>query len=214
MTFFTPEQMTQNITKETLPVILFDLILATTNKFSEFRIPTSNLTGNFGFDGIIEIPDDVEASLIPTGKLVFEISIQEDAKAKCEKDYNKRTQEMKAYSVQDVTYIFITSQIFNNKDKWINEKKACTDFPWKDLQCFAQADLYAWFHLCPSVAIKWGEIWGIDIDSLYTLNSVLEKWSVIFEKTLKQDAFFSLVRALNSEENSVGKLLDFFTMKI
>ncbi len=210
MTYFTSEQMTQEITKETLPAIVSDLLFATTNKFSEFRIPTSNLTGKFGFDGIIEIPDDVETSLIPTGKLKFEMSVQGDVKAKCEKDYNKRTQGVKEGSLKDVTYITVTSQLFNKKDAWIQEKKAAKDFPWKDLLCFDQEDLYAWFNLCPSVAIKWGEIWGIEINSLYTLNSVLERWSEIFENTLEKETLSSLIHALNHEENSDAKLLDFF----
>lgn len=178
MSYFTPEQMTSKITAETLPQIIMDLILASTNKIGKLKIPVSNLCGNFGVDGEVEIPENFANSMpIPSGKLVFEMGVNKKIKDKANEDYEKR----KNQATKDTTYIFITSQIFSKADEWTEEKKQENDFSWKDLCCITQSELHGWFSRCPSVSKKWSEIWEFPTNELYTIESVWKRWDIAFE---------------------------------
>lgn len=127
MSYFTAKQMTNKITAEMLPQIIMDLILASTNKIGKLKIPVSNLSGNFGVDGEVEIPENFVNSMpIPSGKLIFEMGVNEKIKDKANEDYEKR----KSQATKDKTYIFITSQLFNKATEWTQEKKQENDFSW------------------------------------------------------------------------------------
>ena len=205
MSYFTPEQMTSHITSESLPQIVGDLILASTNKIGKFKMPVENLSGHYGFDGEIEITDIFEGCMpIPPGNYVFEMSVDRDIKSKADVDYKKR----KNSGRKDVTFVFVTSQIFNKSAEWIQEKKKESDFTWKEILCITQSDLHLWFLRCPSVSIKWCEHWGLPSD-LYTLESVWKRWDMAFEHKIPCELICALGYKTENTENNKNSFLNF-----
>ncbi len=189
MLCFLPETMTEKIIEsDRLPEIVADLLHASYSNFNHFRIPQTNLSGHFGFDGEIETDSNFVHPYISSGKVVFEMGINKEVKAKFESDYNAR----KINTSKDTTFIFITPRLANNASDWCKEKKSEIDFAWKDIRVIEQVALYEWFKMCPVVAHKWAERWGYKQTEIYTLERVWERWSCAFEEKIP----FSLVAAL------------------
>lgn len=101
-----------------------------------------------GWDGITK---SIQGGyLIPSGPAVWEISASDGVEAKANKDFEKRSTNPGSINRADYTYIAVTLRSWENKEKWVDEKKKRGI--WKDVRAYDVDTIAGWIERWPSVA--------------------------------------------------------------
>lgn len=209
MDWFCATDLPRYITKDTLPQIVRDLLVASIphDKLKDFNIPTENLSGTFGVDGEVEVVEGFVHPYIPAGKSKWEMGVDQNTKAKAENDYNKRKH------CSDCVFVFVTPQVFTKAEEWIEEKKLEKEYGWRGIRCINRDRLYEWLCSCPGVAVNWAEKWGLKPEDAYSINSVWEEWSAACGEEFSLSLVSALGRSvLEADETANDKLRAFLRL--
>jgi len=159
-----------------LPELIRRLILTTieVSNLEHISFPVGEDIGKTGYDGVIKTISQIP--YVPLGKSVWEISTQKDVSVKANSDYQKRTEQ--ETEKQDITYVFITSEKWNDKDIWIKEKN--DERKWMEVKAFDALDLELWLSLSIPATLWFGELIGKLTPDFETLESYATGWLSTF----------------------------------
>ena len=181
--------------EQTLPLLVKKLIMASLN-CSKLSMPHGDSTSKPGWDGTLSVEQG--NAYVATGKSFWEIGTNKDVLGKANKDYKKRKEK----ADNEVTYIFVTSKSFTNKENWIAEKQK--DALWKEVKALDNDDLADWLYQNPAVhrwfACKLGKLCG----SVWCLDQAWDALSCATEKKLTEEFFLS---GRNAEEQTLTEKL-------
>jgi hypothetical protein len=162
-----------------LPLLIKKLIIAS-SKPEEVHFPSGDSIAVGGLDGELIVEEG--NSYIPAGKSIWEFGTNQQVKGKADGDYTKRTldytnneEEEDRIQASEITFVFVTSRIWSNKNKWIKEKKK--DKVWKDVKGINADDIESWLELCPAVHRWFASILGKRTDSSLDIDQAWESWS-------------------------------------
>jgi len=133
--------------QEYLPLVIRRLIRATISKINYISFPAGDSIVYPGWDG--RVASNEETEYIPKGLSVWEIGTNKNYRKKAEEDYQKRKQNLLGFNPSETTFIFVTTRIWREKDKWIQEKKK--EKFWKDVKVYDARDLEEWLEQAPAV---------------------------------------------------------------
>jgi len=140
--------------RDALPMIVSDLILASSPDVTAIRFPSGDKGQVRGFDGVLV--SETSGLNVPIGKSYWEIGTNEDYKAKAKIDFDKRTTEVSTDEQTDTTRVLVspwtwdTSDPKNKIEDWIAARKASSS--WKDVLFVDGAALELWLERRPAVA--------------------------------------------------------------
>ena len=111
----------ENAVDSILPEIIKDLVLASSSRLTRCNFLYGSCNNLPGLDGHVE--NQQEHPFVPIGESYWEIGCESSANSKANKDYVKRTLETEPELRKQLTFVFVSPQIWKNRQKWETEKK-------------------------------------------------------------------------------------------
>ncbi len=187
--------------QEELPLLVAKLILAST-KPNNIRIPSGNTILLKGWDGILEVE---EGSLfVPSGLSAWEFGTSRDVKRKANEDYRKRCDDPRGVDKTNTTFIFVTSRIWEDKDKWKQEKNA--EGEWKQVKVLDAVDLETWLHQCPAIHSWFARRMGKRPEGAFDIEQAWDNWRFATEPPSNED--LAIAGRIEAGKNIIQKLKD------
>ncbi|MCU7886548.1 MAG: hypothetical protein KZQ82_20350, partial [Candidatus Thiodiazotropha sp. (ex Lucinoma annulata)] len=168
--------------EEILPLLVKKLILASCEPIY-INFPSGDDIAIDGWDGILEVAKGNE--FVPGGISGWEFGTSDNVKGKADEDYDKRTDDPRALSLEDTTYVFATSRLWSKKKTWCASKN--TDEKWKDVQGINAESLSNWLEQCPAVHRWFASIIGKRTADLWDLEEAWKAYSCSTEVNLNGD---------------------------
>lgn len=136
---------------DTLPELIYRLILASTNRneIEEIHFPSGDSVAHSGWDGRLNTTG--KCPFFPTGKSGWEIGKEASAGTKATKDYNTRTSDSLGLIQSETDYVFVTPRAWPEWGQWQEEKRLAG--VWKDVHVITSVDLEHWLDSSPAVAL-------------------------------------------------------------
>jgi hypothetical protein len=137
-----------------LPLLLRDLISASTKNISDIRFPSGDLGRIPGFDGILK--SEGMRLFVPDGAAVWELGTGADVLSKANGDYDTRTTSTSDEERAKTTFVFVTPRSLRgtiSPKKW-EEKRGVAD-GWKGVRFIDGVTLEEWLSRTPAVAAAW-----------------------------------------------------------
>ena len=157
-----------------LPVLCRKLIVETTPKLVSFDFPSDTAVDLPGYDGIT---DNLEKTpWISEGKSFWEISCTKNPRTKAEKDYKKRTSQIAKQDKNEGSFVFVTAQRWDpkNKREWIDKKTKTNE--WKCVKVFEADDLAAWLDSTFSTNLWFNDLLGNTTHGIYSPDEWWSDW--------------------------------------
>jgi hypothetical protein len=127
-----------------------------------------------GWDGLVRARDG--NPFCPPGVSAWELSVEKAAKAKLDKDFEKRTKAPpEPVRPKLATYVAVVAQRLPGKEKWAREKRALG--AWLDVRVLDADDLAAWLERAPAVGRWFAGLLGRPSADLTDVETFLEAWS-------------------------------------
>lgn len=125
-----------------LPNLVRNLIHTTGKGLGEVQFLCDDLAEVRGWDG--EVVSEEATNWIPKGKSGWELSTtaMDNIRDKATCDYKKRTRLINEAIRKETSFVFVTTHVFPEKQKWIEERKE-QDL-WKDIRIYDVDELVAW----------------------------------------------------------------------
>ncbi|WP_159516921.1 hypothetical protein [Sunxiuqinia indica] len=206
-----------------LPELIRKLIISSCPSCPELTVPIGSSIYKPGWDG--QCFTDSKYGFVPKGTSLWEFGRDKDYKRKCDREYNKRSQQTNEIDRLNSTFVFITPRrwITPLKTKWIEAKKETNE--WKDLKIYDADDLELWLEQQPVVAH-----WLARKLNLFTnhVESALEYWQRFisnetfvftpellisgreFEKSQIQKIIFDFGQSTEIQSSSISESICFF----
>ncbi|MBP7791518.1 MAG: hypothetical protein KA120_00445 [Candidatus Goldbacteria bacterium] len=181
-----------------LPYIVNQLINAESKDIKSINIPSGDNIYLPGFDGKVESING--SSYIPQGLSVWEIGTSNDPQKKANEDYEKRKSNPRGVEQKNATYIFITPQVWPNKDKWEKEKN--TEGIWKNVKAYDGCILEEWIEKNPAVGAHLAKHITKFQDNCQALDDFWAEWSNSCTPSLNFDILFS------SRDSNKNKIIE------
>lgn len=158
-----------------LPQLIRKLIIATIdfNSIKHLQFSYGEDVNTGGYDG--ELLTESENLFVPFGETVWEFGTTNNKKGKADEDYEKRKLNPLYKIPNETTYVNINGKKYQNKKKWIAEKKA-ENF-WKDVRYLDAIDIDQWLELAPQVEIWLAEKLGKPTNGIFTVEEYWKRWS-------------------------------------
>lgn len=188
--------------EEVLPLLVKRLVLASC-KPKSIDFPSGDAVAVGGWDGILDVEEGNE--FIPKGKSGWELGTNSDVIKKADSDYDKRTKNPAPLSLDESTFVFVTSRLWTKRNNWVRKKKASGK--WKDIRGINASSLEAWLTRCPAVHRWFASIIGKRTGHLWDLDQAWGALSNLTEIVLTPDLF------QNSREAEKQKLNNELTGK-
>ena len=170
--------------KNELPGLVAALIRASCPRLQWYRFPHGDASGTHGFDG--EAIVDTGNAFVPKGRSIWECGAGQDYKTKANEDYKKRTAELNPEERGDLTFIFVTSRIWDTGLKeWLDKRLSDG---WLDVRVLDAVQLDHWLAECPAVAIPLAR--RLDVipkSGVKTLDQFWGEYSPTFAPELKEE---------------------------
>jgi len=182
-----------------LPGIVAFLIRASCPRLEAYRFPQGDASQTHGFDGVADV---LEGNVfVPEGRSIWEFGAGIDYRRKASRDYLKRTKKLSAAERRDLTFIFVTSRIWDGgPEKW--EKKRVSG-GWKKVRVLDANSLELWLSDYPAVAIPLARKLGImPALGVRTVQDFLDEYFSNFDPPLKEDLL------LKGREDRAKRLTD------
>lgn len=158
-----------------LPVVLRRLISRTASVTTIVMSGRDSISMT-GWDGIVDASK--ATPWVPEGRSFWELGTGGRPKDKAELDYLKRTKSTPDEIRAVGTFVFVSSRIWREKERWAEHKRLVGD--WKDVRAYDAIDLEQWLELSPATSIWLGEQLGMSGSGLV---SVEEAWRIWSEQT-------------------------------
>ncbi len=182
-----------------LPGIVASLIRASCPRLEAYRFPHGDASQTHGFDGVADV---VEGNVfVPERRSIWEFGAGKDYRSKASRDYRKRTKKLSQAERSDLTFIFVTSRIWEGgPEKW--EKKRSSG-EWKKVRVLDANSLDLWLADYPAVAIPLARKLGIIPPfGVRTVQDFWEEYFSSFDPPLKEDLL------LKGREDRAKRLCD------
>lgn len=141
-----------------LPELVKNLVRATAIEIRSIRFPHGDAVNMPGYDGILVVNKSAN-DYVPEGLSVWEMGTGERPSDKANKDYIKRTKQVTQDRRETITFVFVTPRRWNNRNEWIEEKKA--EGKWKDVRAIDGVDLQDWLEQAPVIALTFAQAFGL-----------------------------------------------------
>jgi hypothetical protein len=127
-----------------------------------------------GWDGFVRARDGT--LFCPPGVSVWAPSVEEEARAKLDEDFEART-KAPPESVQPklATYVAVVAGRFRGKERWVNEKRGRGI--WLDVRLLDADDLATWLGAAPAVGRWFAGVLGKPRADVTDVEAFLEAWS-------------------------------------
>jgi len=187
--------------QEELPLLVAKLILAST-KPNNIRFPSGNTILLKGWDGILEVE---EGSLfVPSGLSTWEFGTSKDVKGKANEDYRKRCDDPRGVDKTNTTFVFVTSRIWEDKDKWEQEKNE--EGEWKQVKVLDAVDLETWLHQYPAVHRWLARRMSKRPEGAFDIEQAWDNWRFATEPPSNED--LAIAGRIEAGKNIIQKLKD------
>ncbi len=179
-----------------LPQVIRRLAGATVKSITEIDFPAHESVQRAGFDGTIVC--ETGNAWVPSGRSVWELSVDNKTKGKADCDFQKRTVETPREVQETSTYIFATPRHWKHKDDWTADQVG--KGLWKEVRAYDSDDLEQWFETAAPVAIWFGGLIGARPSGV---DDLAARWNA-----LSKSAMHELLPALflKGHERSIEKL--------
>jgi hypothetical protein len=182
--------------EETLPQLVKKLVLASC-KPKSLNFPSGDSVAIGGWDGILDVEEGNE--FIPVGKSGWEFGTNVDVMKKADEDYEKRTKSPEPFTIDESTFVFVTSRFWTKKDGWVKAKKAQGN--WKDVKGMDAETLQSWLECCPAVHRWFANLIGKRTSDLWDIEQAWNTLSNVTKYALTPDIF------INARDTERGDLL-------
>jgi len=185
--------------QEKLPLLVAKFILASTNP-NNIHIPSGNAVLLKGWDGIVEVKEGDR--FVPSGLSVWEFGTSRDVKRKANEDYRKRCDDPRGVDKTNTTFVFVTSRIWEDKDKWEQEKNV--EGGWKQVKVLDAVDLGTWLHQCPAVHRWFARCMGKRPEGALDIEQAWDNWRFATEPPSNEN--LAIAGRTEAVENIIQKL--------
>lgn len=173
-----------------LAVFLRILIHTTTPHLSQVDLPGYEDSQRPGWDGWVESQSG--SAWVPQGFSGWEFGVNDDVKAKADKDFEKSVKENLEDKRLSTVFVFVTPRRWINKDKWVDAKKKLN--LWKNVIVYDSSDLEQWVESSIEAQVwlanqnKWPS------QGVRTLRTCWNDWANITDPQLPEALFFSQIK--------------------
>jgi hypothetical protein len=130
--------------EEVLPQLV-DRLIRNSCRWKNIDFPYGDSIAFDGWDGMLEV--NKGTNYIPSGKSGWEIGTDSNVKGKADREYSNRLINHKPLKLKETTFVFVTSRLWTNRDKWVQSKKK--ENKWKDVKGINASSLELWLKICP-----------------------------------------------------------------
>ncbi len=141
--------------EEILPLLVEKLIRASCSPRS-ISFPSGDDIAIGGWDGTLEVKDGNE--FVPSGCSGWEFGTARSIKGKADADYSKRLVEPAPLDPKRSTFVFVTSRLWTQCDKWVSGKNSAKE--WGNVIGLNAEKLSSWLQSCPAVHRWFAELIG------------------------------------------------------
>ena len=180
------------------PGVVRMLINRNNDQITRLDMRDAEGTGAHGYDGIVEALR--VSTLVPVGRSVWEMGVNEDANAKANKDYNERTKNPLGENQADTTFVFVTPQRWDGKDDWAKKREQTG--PWKAVRVLDVSNLMQGLEEARAVHVRFSEMLGKPATSVQSIEYWWERFSTVTSPPI------SLQIALAGRADSAAQLLE------
>ena len=178
--------------QEILPQLVWKLILGSCTRIKDHHFPYGKAIQYSGYDGMLET--DGESQFVPLGKSVWEMGTDSDSLSKFNSDYTKRTEKPNGISMEDTTFCFVTSRMWNHKQGIVEATtQKLADGKWNGVRIFDANTLEMWLDYCPAVSAWFAEIIEKPCRDIYELGLYWQRIAKSTEPNLTPE-FFTYAR--------------------
>ena len=159
--------------QELLPALLRKLVLATGPNLQQVGFPAYERISLPGWDGIVVAGQGDPH--VPAGASVWEMGVSENASAKANADYTKRTANPMGVDPAETTFVFVTPRTWPGKGEWAARKVA--ERQWREVRVYDGVDLEQWLERAPSVLFWMAELLGQRVDDAWDIGTHWRDWA-------------------------------------
>ncbi len=183
-----------------LPTLVRRLIHATAEQLTHIELPGGEGIQRHGWDGIVKA--EQESLFVPEGVSAWEISVNQDPKRKANDDFASRTKDPLGLPPAEVTFVFVTSRKWDDKQAWRDEKQKLRR--WKSVEVYDSSDLEAWLEIAPGVDAWIAERLGRRPPGAISIGDHWESLSRLCEPRLTPELFLA---SREKTAEALGKFL-------
>ena len=185
--------------RETLPVLLRQLVHSTCDGLHEVDFPGYGNSQRHGWDG--KTGTDIGNPWIPTGKSGWEFSTEKGIGQKASNDFAKSVKATPKKQRMEMTFIFVTPRKWPGKETWKNTQAAKNH--WKDVKVFDSSDLEQWLEQSIPAQVWFKNECREEYEGTRSLEHCWTKWNAVCNPKFTLDFFKEAVN------DSDDKLLDY-----
>ena len=171
--------------RDKLPVLLRRLIHSTGKGLRSVDFPGGDNAQRRGWDG--QVDADSATPSVPAGASRWELSTQQNPKAKADRDYAHRLKVVPAAERATCTFVFVTPHDWPGKNHWARNKEAFRD--WKEVRALDASDLEQWLEGSDTATIWLAEQIGRPVDGIETLDHAWSRWADASEPRMTAKIF-------------------------
>ena len=180
------------------PGVVRMLINRNNDQITRLDMRDAEGTGAHGYDGIVEALRG--STLVPAGRSVWEMGVNEDATAKANKNYNERTENPLGENQADTTFVFVTPQRWDGKDKWAKKREEAG--PWKAVRVLDVSNLMQGLEEARAVHVRFSEMLGKPATSMESIEYWWKRFSTMTSPPISPQI------ALAGRADSAAQLLE------
>lgn len=173
--------------QDELPILISRLIGAS-GTATALSVPGGDAVSTPGFDG--EIESTGTNPWVPTGRSVWEMSVDGSPTSKANRDYTKRVAELGAKERAERTYVVAMGRRWSGKRKWIEAKRKTGE--WAEVRAYDADDLEAWLEVNLPVQLWFAEQLGLTNSDVRSCEAAWDEWVRDAEPAITRDAVLSM----------------------
>ncbi|MDN3243185.1 hypothetical protein [Glycomyces tritici] len=131
------------------PILIRRLIAETAVGLEELEMPGEGGTAVGGFDGVVATSG--ATSRVPSGRSVWELSVQQSPGVKADDDYGKRKSGPHDADPSDFTYVQVSLRVWAKGPDWATDRAA--EGRWKSVRAINLDSIHQWLESAPGTTV-------------------------------------------------------------
>lgn len=181
-------------------VLLRTLIHSTVNDIIKIDFPGNDDAEQPGLDGFVECAQS--SAWVPAGKSGWEFGVNQDIKAKADKDWAKSLKGISQVEREDMTFVFVTPRHWAGKDDWVKEKSKAA--LWRDVRAYDSSDLEQWLEQSIAAQTWFADEIGQNSQGVHSLDKCWMKWASVSNPQLPGSLFLPAIET--AKQKIISKL--------
>ena len=161
------------VARDHLPVLLRGLVHTTGRELRRVDFPGFDNAQRHGWDGWVEA--EAATPWVPPGCSGWECSVDQDPRAKAERDYYARLNMLSPNERADCTFVFVTARNWPAKNEWAEAKNRLED--WKAVRAYDASDLEQWLETAVAPRIWLADKLRQPTTGFQTLEKCWDDWA-------------------------------------